>query len=76
RTLEIIGKISSPNPTMETAIAISLERLGRKKEALVIYERLLKVLPKDKKLRLKYISCLMDVGDFEQAQKWLALTKK
>ena len=75
RTLEIIGKISSSNTTLEMAKAISLERLGRKKEALVIYEHLLKDSPKDKKIRLKYISCLMDVGDYEQAQKWLALTK-
>jgi len=76
QTLEIIGKISSTNNEMEMTQAISLERLGRKKEALVIYERLLKVSPEDKKLRVKYISCLMDVGDYEQAQKGLALTAK
>ncbi len=76
KTLEIIAKNSSPNTEMEMTRAISLERLGRKKEALVIYARLLKVSPTDKKLRVKYISCLMGVGDFEQAQKWLTLTAK
>lgn len=76
RTLEIIRKNSSPNTEMEMTAAISLERLGRKKEAIAIYERLLKVSPRDKKLRVKYISALMEVGEFEQAQKWLTLTKK
>ncbi len=76
RTLEIVQKISSSSTILDTAKAVSLERLGKKKEALVIYERLVKVSPKDKKIRLKYISCLMDVGEFEKAQKWLTLTKK
>jgi len=76
QTLEIIGKIPSPNTELEMAKATSLERLGRNKEALVIYEHLLKVSPKDKKIRVRYISALMDVGDFEQAQQLLALTKK
>jgi len=76
KTLEIIAKISPLNTEIEMTRAISLERLGRKKEALVIYARLLKVSPTDKKLRVKYISALMGVGDFEQAQKWLTLTAK
>jgi tetratricopeptide (TPR) repeat protein len=76
KTLAIIGKISSPNTEMQMTKAISLERLGRKKEALDIYEHLLKVSPRDKKLQVKYISCLMDGGDYEQAHKWLSLTKK
>jgi tetratricopeptide (TPR) repeat protein len=76
QTLDIIGKISSPKTELEMAKATSLERLGRKMEALFIYERLLKVSPRDKKIRVKYISALMDVGDFEQAQQLLALTKK
>ncbi len=76
QTLEIIGKNSSPNTEMEMTEAISLQRLGRKKEALTIYERLLKVSPTDKKLRVKYISTLMEVGDYKQAQKWLTLTAK
>lgn len=76
KTLEIIEKKSSSNTDMEMTKAISLQRLGRKKEALVIYERLLKVSPRDKKIRVKYISALMEVGDYEQAQKWLTLTAK
>lgn len=76
KTLAIIDKISSPNTEIRMTKAISLERLGRKKEALDIYERLLKVSPADKKLRVKYISALMETGDYEQAQKWLTLTAK
>ncbi len=76
QTLEIIGKTSSTNPEMEMTKALSLGRLGRQKEALPIYERLLKVSPRDKKLRVNYISCLMEVGDYEQASKWLTLTAK
>jgi tetratricopeptide (TPR) repeat protein len=76
KTLTIIGKISSPSIEIRMTKAISLERLGRKKEALVIYEHLLKISPTDKKLRVKYISALMEAGDYEQAQNWLTLTAK
>jgi tetratricopeptide (TPR) repeat protein len=76
KTLEIIEKKSSSNTDMEMTKAISLQRLGRKKDALVIYERLLKVSPRDKKIRVKYISALMEAGDYKQAQKWLTLTAK
>ena len=76
KTLAIIGKISSPSTEMRMTKAISLERLGRKKEALGIYEHLLRISPTDKKLRVKYISALMEAGDYEQAQKWLTLTAK
>lgn len=76
QTIEIIGKIPSLNTEMEIIQAIALSRLGRQKEALLIYERLLQVSPTDKKLRVKYISTLMEVGDYEQAQKWLTLTAK
>ena len=76
QTLAILGKISSPNAEMELTKATSLERLGRKKEALVIYKHLLQLSPTDKKLRANYISGLIEVGDYEQAQKWLTLTAK
>jgi tetratricopeptide (TPR) repeat protein len=75
QALDIVSKKPSLDTKMEIIKAALLNRLDRKKEALVIYERLLKVSPADKKLRVKYISCLMDVGDFEQAQKWLTLSK-
>ena len=76
QALDIISKKPSLDTKMEITKGALLNRLDRKKEALVIYERLLKVSPTDKKLRVKYISCLMDVGNYEQAQKWLTLTKK
>lgn len=76
KTLALINKISSPSIEARMTKAVSLERLGRKKEALAMYERLLKTSPTDKKLRVKYISALMEAGDYEQAQNWLTLTAK
>jgi hypothetical protein len=76
KTLALINKISSPSIEVRMTKAVALERLGRKKEALGIYERLLKISPTDKKLRVKYISALMEAGDYEQAQNWLTLTAR
>jgi tetratricopeptide (TPR) repeat protein len=76
KTLALIDKISSPSTEVRMTKAVALERLGRKKEALAIYEHLLKISPTDKKLRVKYISALMEAGDYEQAQNWLTLTAK
>jgi Flp pilus assembly protein TadD len=76
RALYLLGKTSSPTASMKMAQAHCLHRLGQNKEARVIYENLLKIHPDDKKVRVKYISILMDMGDFEQADKWLTLTAK
>jgi len=76
RALDLLGKTSSPTASMKMAQAHCLHRMGKNKEAQAIYENLLKVHPDDKKVRVKYISLLMDMGDFEQADKWLTLTAK
>jgi Flp pilus assembly protein TadD len=76
RALELIGKTASPTASIKMAQAHCLHRLGRSAEARVVYEDLLKVYSDDKKVRVKYISFLMDMGDFEQADKWLTLTAK
>ena len=76
RVLEHIIKIPSPTTSMKITQAHCLHRLGHKKEARAIYESLLKISPNDKKIRVKYISILIDMGDFEQADKWLNLTRK
>lgn len=76
RALKLLKKTPSPTSSMQMAQAHCLHRLGQNKEARVIYEDLQKIYPNDKRVRVKYISLLMDIGDFEQAEKWLTLIAK
>jgi len=76
QALKLIGKTASRTSSIIMAKAHCLHRLGQNKEARALYEDLLKVYPNDKKVRVKYISILMEMGDFEQADKWLTLTAK
>jgi Tfp pilus assembly protein PilF len=76
RALELLEKTSPSTVSMDMTRAHCRHRLGHSDEARVIYENLLKFHPNDKKVRVKYISLLMDMGDFEQADKWLRLTAK
>jgi tetratricopeptide (TPR) repeat protein len=76
RALELLEKTSPSTASMDMTRAHCWHRLGHSDEARVIYENLLKFHPSDKKVRVKYISLLMEMGDFEQADKWLRLTAK
>ena len=76
RALEILEKSSEKTFPMEMAQADCLRRLGNPKQALTIYQSLLKKRPDDKKVRVQYISLLMEEGDFTQAQKLLISSSK
>ena len=74
RTLELLPKTSSFTPSMEFIQANCQYRLGQSEEAITTYERLMKISPGDNQIRVKYISVLMEMGDFDQAKKWLRLS--
>jgi len=69
RALEILEKSSEKTFPMEMAQADCLRRLGNPKQALTIYQSLLKKRPDDNNVKANMISSLMDLGEFDKAQQ-------
>ncbi|MCH7622554.1 MAG: tetratricopeptide repeat protein [Nitrospinae bacterium] len=69
QSLASIDKAPLPTLPMELTRAHCLHRLGKHKEALSAYDRLLKKRPDDKEIRASIIFSLIASGNFEKAQQ-------
>jgi len=69
QSLAGIDNTSSPTLPMKLTRAHCLHRLGKHKEALLAYDRLLKKWPNDKEIRANIISSLIAQGNYEKAQQ-------
>ena len=71
QALEMIQSSPEVLFDLQLARATCLLRLGRKKEALLAYEKLLKKNPNNPASRAKFIAALMEVREFDRAQALL-----
>ncbi|MFQ5450076.1 MAG: tetratricopeptide repeat protein [Nitrospinaceae bacterium] len=71
RALQQIEAFSQKSYGMRMAQARCLQRLGRKKDAVKVFEQLISQNPGDKRVRADFIAALMEFGDISRAEELL-----
>ena len=72
KSLMLMGNKTSGNKEKSIAQAYLLSQLGKTKEAMNVYDKLIVTYPEDLDLRAKYTDLLLDEGYLEKARQLLA----